>query len=199
MTRIDNNYVTLKLSWFHNLKFMKLKVKWKLNWFVLFSTVWKRTRSYNTISSLKDKVKYSSSVLIVASLPHLQGSSLSLSFQDVALQILRGAQWSDGRTAAWTVQAALLCELHHVVLWGARSKCMSESVQRIKAECFCISRNRDSPDCSWPYSHWCCFLESWEVGCFPAPAASDELQLLKWNRSSYAFASTLYPNWFTLR
>lgn len=49
--------------------------------------------------------------------PHLEGSSLSLCFQDVTLQILWGAQWSGNwATTACTAQTALLCELHHILL-----------------------------------------------------------------------------------
>lgn len=55
----------------------------------------------------------------VESTPHLEGSSLSLSFQDVALQILWGAQWSGDWTTTCTVQTALFCELHHILLWGS--------------------------------------------------------------------------------
>lgn len=48
---------------------------------------------------------------------YLEGSSLSLCFQDVTLQILWGAQWSDNWTIApCTAQSTLLCELHHILL-----------------------------------------------------------------------------------
>lgn len=57
----------------------------------------------------------------VVCVPHLEGSSLGLCFQDVALQTNWGAQWSDYWTTAGTAQTTLLCDLHHILLLGAGS------------------------------------------------------------------------------
>lgn len=49
--------------------------------------------------------------------PHLEGGSLCLRFQDVTLQILWGAQWSGHRAiTACAAQTALLCDLHNILL-----------------------------------------------------------------------------------
>lgn len=54
----------------------------------------------------------------VGSVSHLDGSSLGLCFQDVTLQILWVAQWSDNWTTACAAQTTLLGELHHILLVG---------------------------------------------------------------------------------
>lgn len=62
------------------------------------------------------------------SVAHLESGRLGLSLQDVTLQILRGAQRSHAWTAARTVQPALLCELHHIVLLGQMSQRLHHAV-----------------------------------------------------------------------
>lgn len=72
--------------------------------------------SLSIIFQIKQSIDAAGLVELVTSGSHLQSSSFSLSFQDVALEILWGAQRSDNWTTSCTVQNAFLCELHHVVL-----------------------------------------------------------------------------------
>lgn len=132
------------------------------------------------------------------SVAHLERGRLGLSLQDVTLQILRGAQRSHAWTAARTVQPALLCELHHIVLLGQMSQRLHHAVPHMclfmlncqwttqkccwspskQAESDFRGNNKHSPGCSWPRWRSCYFSAQREADCSPTPAASDELLLL---------------------
>lgn len=81
------------------------------------------------------------------SVAHLESGRLGLSLQDVTLQILRGAQRSHAWTAARTVQPALLCELHHIVLLGQMSQRLRQAVPHMCL--FMLNCQWTTQKCCW--------------------------------------------------
>lgn len=82
-------------------------------------------------------------------LAHLERSGLSLSLQDVTLQILWSAQRSDQRSAACAAQSTLLCDFHHILLLE-QDHCHT-CVLLLYTPCFSDLLIQHPPDCSWPY------------------------------------------------
>lgn len=75
-------------------------------------------------------------LVVMSFVSYLQSSSLDLCFQDVTLQILRGAQWSNNWTTACTGQTTFLCELHNILL-------LEEGWKRVETGQTCHTKTRE--------------------------------------------------------